>query len=195
MSAGDWVIVGVLLISVLQAASQGFFLEVFSLAGVVLGFLLASWEYPVVAGWLTFINPSWVAEIVGFFAIFLCVMILSGVIGRIVSWAVREAGLRWADRVLGGAFGLVRGFLVVTVVVLGMAAFAPTSQLLARSNMAPYFLVLGRAASWLTPSDVRARVRQGIEVLHRGKVMTDDSKPSAGSPTGTDKKQSAASGN
>lgn len=169
MSTGDWLFVALLVLSVLVAAAQGFFLEVFSLAGVVLGFLFASWEYPLVAGHLTFINPPWAANIVAFFLLFVAITILAGIIGRIVSWAMKKAGLRWIDRVLGAAFGLVRGLLVITVVVMATAAFAPDAQWLAKSQTAPYFLVVGRAASWLAPSEVRNKVREGIDVLQSGK--------------------------
>ena len=49
---------------------------------------------------------------------------------------------------------------------MGMTAFAPTSKLLADSQLAPYFLVVGRAAIWLAPSELRARFYQGLDLLH-----------------------------
>jgi len=193
MSAGDWVIIAVLLLSTVLAISQGFFLEVFSLAGVVVGFLLASWDYSLVSSHLGFINPPWVADLTGFMIIFVLVVILAGTIGRIASWGIKQAGLRWIDRALGGAFGLLRGALVVTVIVMAMAAFAPQSAWLAKSNLAPYFLVAGRAASWLTPAQVRNRVRDGVEMLHKGKLV-EDAKVPAGSSSEPDKKQVAPGG-
>jgi membrane protein required for colicin V production len=177
MSTGDWFFAAVMLLSVLVAAAQGFFLEIFSLAGVVIGFLLAAWEYSAIAGRLTFINPSWVADIVGFFVLFVAVTLLAGAIGRIVSWIVKEAGLRWVDRVLGAAFGMVRGLVVITVIVMATAAFAPNAQWLRQSQTAPYFLVAGRAASWLAPAEVRNRVREGVELIESGKNSIDAKQP------------------
>ena len=194
MSAGDWVIVAILLLSTAVALAQGFFQEVFSLAGVVLGFLLACWEYPLLAGHFSFIDQPWVADIVAFFVIFVVTVILAGTIGRIVSWGMKQAGLRWIDRLLGGAFGLVRGALVVMVIVMATAAFAPQSDWLARSNLAPYFLVAGRAASWLAPAEVRNRVRDGVEMLHRGKSNLENAKGPAGSSTEPDRKQATPGG-
>ena len=193
MSAGDWIIVAALVFSVVVAAAQGFFLEVFSLAGVVVGFLLASWEYSVVAARLAFINPPWAADVVGFFIVFVVIAILAGGIGRVVSWGMKQVGLRWVDRVLGAAFGLVRGLLIVTVVVMVTAAFAPNALWMSRSQMAPYFLVAGRAASWLAPSEVRHKVSEGIEVLHTGKRTFEAVKP-AGSSTEPEPKSSASTG-
>jgi len=194
MSTGDWFFAAIIVLSVLVAAAQGFFLEVFSLAGVVVGFLLAAWEYTTVAGWMTFINPPWAANIVAFFVVFTAVSILAGAIGRIVSWAVREAGLRWVDRVLGAAFGIVRGLLVITVIVMATAAFAPNAEWLRQSQTAPYFLVIGRGASWLAPSEVRNRVREGMDLLHAGKQKAEESKKPDGSSPVPDEKKSAVGG-
>jgi membrane protein required for colicin V production len=181
MSIGDWLFAVIIVLSILVAAAQGFFIEVFSLAGVVVGFLLAAWEYTRVAGWMTFINPPWAADIVAFFVIFVAVTILAGAIGRIASWGMKQAGLRWVDRVLGAAFGVVRGLLVVTVIVMATAAFAPNALWLRQSQTAPYFLVVGRGASWLAPAEVRNRVHEGIDLLHNGKQKVEESQRPAGS--------------
>jgi membrane protein required for colicin V production len=194
MNIGDWIFAAVIVISVLVAAAQGFFLEVFSLAGVVVGFLLAAWEYTRVAAWMTFINPPWAANLVAFFVIFVAVSILAGAIGRIASWGMKQVGLRWVDRVLGAAFGVIRGLLVVTVIVMGTAAFAPNAQWLRQSQTAPYFLVVGRGASWLAPAEVRNRVREGMDLLHSGKQKVEESKQPVGNSPEPGEKRSAVGG-
>jgi membrane protein required for colicin V production len=80
---------------------------------------------------------------------------------------VQEAGLSFFDRILGGALGLVRGSLMVAVVLMSMAAFTPSSHWLEGSQLAPYFLVVGRAAIWVAPSELRARFYQGLDLLRR----------------------------
>ncbi|HLH09422.1 MAG TPA: CvpA family protein [Terriglobales bacterium] len=183
MSLADWLIVAAIVLSCAQAAAQGFFTEAFALAGTVVGFLLAAWEYPWISdSLLSSVNPRWVADIVGFFVIFIAVVLLAGIAGRITSWAVREAGLKWMDRFLGAVFGLLRGLLVVIVVCLATAAFAPGARWLSNSSMAPYFLAVGRAATWLTPGEIRSRVHEGIEVLHRAKDQAQDAAKPKPSP-------------
>ncbi|HKT69179.1 MAG TPA: CvpA family protein, partial [Terriglobales bacterium] len=119
MTGVDWVIVVVVVLSMALAAKEGFFYEVFSLAGVVVGYVLAAWEYGHVAGWFSpYTRAQWVAEIGGFLLIFIAVLALASLAGRITRWAMREVGLRWFDRLLGAAFGLLRGVLVIAVVVL-----------------------------------------------------------------------------
>src|ERR1035438_1678854 len=98
----DWVILLIILLSVLQAIAQGFFYEFFSLAGVIVGYLLAAWEYPRAAVWYArYVNSQWAADIAGFFTIFFVVVLLAGVVGRIARWAVHGLGRARFPRLLG----------------------------------------------------------------------------------------------
>jgi membrane protein required for colicin V production len=168
MNAADWIIVVAVLLSVAQAASAGFFKEAFGIAGLVIGYLLAAWQYYRVAEHFSpYLKSMWLGEIAGFLVIFFGVMILAGIAGRITHWAVKEAGLSFFDRLLGGALGLLRGALVVAIVLVGMAAFTPTSKWLENSALAPYFMVAGRAAIWVAPSELRGRFYQGLDLLRQ----------------------------
>jgi len=169
MNALDWIILVVLLFSALLAAAQGFFFEMICLAGAVFGFLLASWGYGKLAPWFVqYVKAPAFADLAGFLAIFLSVVLLAGAMARITRWMVHEAGLRSVDRVLGAAFGFVRGMVIVTAGLLAITAFAPESEELAGSQLAGYFLVAGRGASWLAPADVRQKFRAGINRLRGG---------------------------
>ena len=180
MNGADWLIIAVVLVSGLLAASQGFFCELFSLAGVIAGYLLAAWEYAVVAAWYgPYVSSPWVANVAGFLTIFLVVVLLAGIAGRLARWAMKEAGLRWFDRVLGAAFGLVRGVLIVTVIAFAVASFSPGATWLAKSEIAPYLLVLARAGSWVVPGQVRQQFRGGLEVLRQAREGKTGSMPPA----------------
>ena len=185
MNVADWAILAVIIVSVLVAASQGFFYEVFSLAGVVIGYLLAAWEYRAVAALFEpYVNSQSAANVAGFLTIFLAVVVLAGVAARLARWAISGVGLRWFDRLLGAAFGLARGVLLVTVFVMAFTAFAPGSQALANSSIAPYLLVIGRAASWLAPSQVRHQFRAGVEAVRAIREKDAGRKPPAPSQSG-----------
>jgi membrane protein required for colicin V production len=180
MNVVDWVIVGAILLSIVMAASQGFFFEMISLAGAVLGYLLASWQYQRIGDWLgSYVKNVWAGEITGFFVIFLAVVIAAGVIARVARWAMKEAGLSWFDRFLGAAFGVLRGSLIVAVLLVGMTSFAPNSRLLTGSELAPYFLVVGRAAIWVAPYELRARFFQGLDILRDARQQPHQAAPAA----------------
>ncbi|HEY3926785.1 MAG TPA: CvpA family protein [Candidatus Koribacter sp.] len=166
MTLLDWTILLVIVFSTAIAAAQGFVKEIFSLAGALVGYLLAAWEYPKVAVWYAnYVSSTWVADIAAFLTIFLLVVVLAGALARIVNWAVSGVGLGWFDRTLGAIFGAVRGIAVSAVIVMAMAAFVPNSPVLRHSSLAPYFLVLSRTASWIAPADLRNRFRQGVVLI------------------------------
>jgi membrane protein required for colicin V production len=97
-------------------------------------------------------------------------MVVAGVLGKIVRWAMKEAGLSVIDRFLGGVLGLVRGCLLVSIVLVGMTAFTPTSRWLQGSSTAPYFLVVGRAVIWVAPSELRLQFFKGLDYLRKAQA-------------------------
>jgi membrane protein required for colicin V production len=168
MTPADWVICVVLLLNVITAAMQGFFSEALTLAGLVVGYIVAAWKYRVIALWLeSFLKNAWLAEIVGFLIIFFAIVLLFGLAARVARWLMKQSGLSGLDRFLGAILGLLKGGLMVAVILMGMTAFTPTSKLLENSQLAPYFLVAGRAAIWVAPSELRLRFFQGLDLLHQ----------------------------
>ena len=70
LNIADWIILLVILISVIQAASSGFFQEAFGIAGLVFGYLIAAWQYRNLGGhFVADIDAHWSSEIVAFLAI------------------------------------------------------------------------------------------------------------------------------
>src|ERR1051326_1939946 len=120
MNWADVGIVVVILLSVLLAAAHGFFFEIFSLAGTVVGYLLAAWGYTRVAPLIEpYVKTPWVANIAGFLVIFLAVTLLASIIGRVMRATMKEVGLRWFDRILGAN---IAGFLVIFLAVTLLAS-------------------------------------------------------------------------
>jgi membrane protein required for colicin V production len=171
MSLIDWAIIAVILVSVLVAAAQGFFFEIFSLAGTVVGYLLAAWEYWRLAPWFApYVKSQSIANIAAFVTIFAFVVVIAKIAGRLSRWAIEEVGLRWVDRVLGGGFGLVRAIVVITVLVMAVTTFMPESKWLETSELSRYFLLSARSASWLAPSDVRNKFKEGVAFVRKTRM-------------------------
>ena len=183
MSVADWVILVFLIFSVVGAAIEGFFHAAFSLAGLFAGYLLAAWQYRRVAEWFEpYLKSERVGEIAAFLFIFLAVLIVFGLAGRLARWAMKKVGLSGIDRVLGAVLGLVRGALIVAIVLMAVTAFAPATWL-NQSQLAPYFLVGGRAAIWLAPSELRQRFYQGMDYLRRAPSAFDSVHPKPATPS------------
>ncbi len=168
MTLADWIICALVLVNVITAAMQGFFSEALSMAGLIVGYIVAAWQYRRLAEWFEkFFKNEWLAEILGFLIIFFAILLLFGVAARIARWVMKQSGLSGFDRFLGAILGLLKGGLMVAVILMGMTAFEPTSKLLQNSQLAPYFLVMGRAAIWIAPSELRARFYQGLDLIHQ----------------------------
>ncbi|MFZ0798257.1 MAG: CvpA family protein [Terriglobales bacterium] len=184
MSIADWIIFGFLVFSVTAAAIEGFFHEAFALVGLVVGYLLAAWQYHRLADWFApHLKSPWIGEIAGFLIIFLAVLIVAGLAGRIARWAMKKAGLSAIDRLLGAVLGLLKGALVVAIVLTAVAAFAPAAKWLSGSQLAPYFLVGGRAAIWLAPPELRHRFYQGLDYMRQVHSATDKMQPQSSEPS------------
>lgn len=169
MTALDWLILFIVGASVLLALSQGFIVEVFSLGGAVVGLMGAAWGYPI----LTPMFQNWVkltavAHLLSFLTIFFALFFALGVAGRLLSHAAKETGLRWIDRMMGAAFGLVRGIVLATLLVFAFATFYPGGRLIADSAFSRRLLGLAQVASWFVPAEVRERFHQGAAQLRQG---------------------------
>jgi membrane protein required for colicin V production len=179
MNALDWLILALLMFSALLAAAQGFFFEIISLSGAVGGFLLAAWGCGKMAPWfLPYVKSQAVAQLAAFLAIYFGVIVLAGTLARIVRWMIHESGFRWADRLLGAAFGFIRGAVIVTAGLLALTAFVPQSQELAGSSLASHFLLAGRGASWLAPADIRKKFHEGMNLLRGNSAPGTEKKSS-----------------
>lgn len=178
MTIVDWVIAIVLVASILTAAKAGLIVEVFSLAGLIVGLLLASWDYQKLTPWFgSWIHSPALVDVLSFVAIVVATLIVAGIAGRIVRWSVKSIGLGWADRLAGAAFGFVKGCVVVTIAVMVTAAFWPRATWLRQSRLAPEFLSMARWAAVVTPPDLGDRIRSGVVVLR--KAEPDWMKPAA----------------
>ena len=167
MGVTDWIITAVLILSVLQAARRGFFVESFSLAGIVVGIGVASWNYTRLEPWFErWIHTEALAETASFLTIALLVMLAAGLAGRLIRWMMRTVGLGWADRLLGAVFGLIKGGILVTLGVLVVVAFWPGSSALQGSRLGPYFLAAARQGMIASPAQLREKVQYGARLLH-----------------------------
>lgn len=169
LTALDWLILFIVGASVLLALSQGFLVEMFSLGGAVLGLVGASWGYPVLTPFFqAFVKLTALAQLLSFLTIFFVLFVAMGVTGRMLSRAAKETGMRWADRMMGAGFGLVRGLAVAAVLVLAFATFYPEGRIITNSAFGRPLLGLARAASWLAPAELRQRFQQGATRIRGG---------------------------
>ena len=119
----DWIFVAVLVISLIVGAWRGLVYELLSLVNWIAAFVLAQWLAPDVAHYLPLSNATEVVRYgAGFVVVFVVALFAGGLLAFWVRKLVDAAGLRPVDRVLGAAFGVARGVVVLLAlaVVAGM---------------------------------------------------------------------------
>jgi membrane protein required for colicin V production len=162
----DWAIVIVMAMSVLAGLQQGFFRSFCSLGGLLLGLVLAAWNYARVAALLKpLVRIEPVADTIGFILIALFVMGLASLIGTILAKALHKVGLGCLDSLAGGAFGLFQGALLVTLCIMAALAFFPRAHWLAEGKLPKHFFGACHLGTNMSPAELAKRVREGLRSL------------------------------
>lgn len=119
MTAIDYAVFLILAVSVLLGVMRGFVREVLSLAAWIAAFWSANLFSPALSSMLPkAVSGEPIRIMVAFVAIFLGTLILAALFTKLLSSFVKRIGLGWVDGMLGFAFGLARGGLIVLVLVL-----------------------------------------------------------------------------
>jgi membrane protein required for colicin V production len=122
------------------------------------GMLFAFWFYGIPAGWLHgyFISMT-VCNLLGFFVVFFAFVIAGALVARILSNLFKWTGLSWLNRLLGAAFGFVRGSLIAIVFVAVLLAFTskPLPHWMVDSQVLPYAIDGSHWISELAPATIK----------------------------------------
>jgi membrane protein required for colicin V production len=166
MNLFDCLLIAVLAYSTIVAFLRGIILELFSLAGLIAGILLAAWNYKHAATMLeTLITTPAIAEIVAFLLIVIGIMVLSTLIGKALNRTAHAIGLGFFDRLMGALFGFGRGCLFGVAILMAIAAFLPHSAWIANSRLSSYFLAGAHAVSFVVPHDLQQQILNGAQQL------------------------------
>ena len=162
----DIVLGVILLASVVGAAFNGLTKELLRIASLVVGLLVAMWGYGVLAGYLAqWISDAKTASVVAFVLLFIGCVLAGALLAQLLSGLWSIAGLGVFDKLLGAAFGALRGLLLAAVLLLMLVAFQPfgnTAELIGDSRIAPVVLNLARTAAVLAPEALREAFRDGL---------------------------------
>jgi membrane protein required for colicin V production len=166
MELVDWAIVMVMVFAVLGGLTQGFFRSAFSLGGLLLGLVLAAWNYARIAALLKpLLRIDAVADTIAFLLIALIVMALANMIGNVLAKTLHRMGLGCLDGLAGAVFGFLQGALLVTLAILVTIAFYPKAHWLAEARLPKMFFGACHLSTHMSPHELAERVRQGLKTL------------------------------
>ena len=119
MNWADYLIILLIALSVLIGLWRGLLREVISLVTWIAAFAIAFLFAEDGAAHLTpYLDTPSLRVAAAFGGLFLATLLLGGLVGIVASQLVDYTGLTGTDRVLGMAFGLGRGVVVIAMLVL-----------------------------------------------------------------------------
>lgn len=168
MTVVDWIIVVILAGSVLAGIAQGFLRSIFSLGGLILGLIVAAWNYDRIARFLQpILHNQSVSNAIGFILVAILVAAICATIGILLSKVFKKIGLGCLDSLAGAIFGFFQGALLVTVFILITVAFFPDTEWLTQSRLPRYFFSACHLSTHISPSGLSALVREDLNRLER----------------------------
>ena len=123
----DAVIGAILLALFVRGLFRGLVKELFALAAVLAGWLVAS-RYHLAAGSLIGIRPegeALVARAILFVVVFLLTAVLVRLVGHAAHKLLSDSPLGWLNRLLGGAAGIAFGVILLGVILLVVLTYFP----------------------------------------------------------------------
>jgi membrane protein required for colicin V production len=124
----DWTLLAVLAASVIVGIVRGLLFECLSLAGWVVAWFVAQGSSPLLAAQLPFGTPGSALNLgAAFLLAFLCALVVWALLARLLRLLIHATPLSVPDRLLGAAFGALRGgvLLLALATVVGLT---PASQ-------------------------------------------------------------------
>ena len=168
MNLLDGIVAVILVASVALAARKGFVKELLGLGSLVVGFLLGAWFYRAAAEpFKEVVKSENAALFLGFAVVFLGTLF----VGILAIWLAQKllkfAKIQWFDRLLGAAFGFIRGWVLGSIFFLALTSFGLQSDRVKSSQLAPYFLPGARVMAVLVPYELRARFMVGYSAVEK----------------------------
>ena len=144
MTGFDLLLIAVIVASALLALIHGIIKEIFSLAAWIVGLGAAILLAGPVGNWFPpdMLGVPHLRYVVAFLLILVGVLIIGAAVGTLLKSGAKAIGLGLLDRLLGAAFGVLRGALIAMIVVLVFGSTAMAREpWFARSTLVPHLLV------------------------------------------------------
>jgi membrane protein required for colicin V production len=166
MNGLDWIVVAVLAISVISGFARGLVRTLFGLLGWILAAVVAfRFSDDVGNALLGSIHNTALRTALAMMVLFLLVGLVAGAAGAVCARMIRAVGLGVGDRVLGAAFGAVRGlaFVMLAAVAAGFTGL-PSSLTWRNSFFGPRLEAWALELRPLLPESVAALIHFGTEI-------------------------------
>jgi len=156
----DIFIIAIIAAGFLYGFLKGFISEVFALAGLVTGFLIAmKYSFFIEPYILPFVKKEVFAVVVSFVLLFLVTAAVIVLIGIFFKKAIKFVHLSWLDRIVGGTFGIVKGVIIAGLISLLIFVFFPGGKAFTKqSTLGRHTIDIVRITIYLLPEKVQKKL-------------------------------------
>lgn len=118
MTSFDYLALAIIGISIILSVMRGLLIEVLSFMGWVAAFFVAKTYASQVMPMMPADIPTEPMRILAaFLVLFFATLLVASLLGIALSAIFKRIGLGWLNRLLGAAFGLARGLLIICILV------------------------------------------------------------------------------
>jgi membrane protein required for colicin V production len=172
MTFFDFLVLALVASSVVSGAMRGIVRALLTGAALLAGLFIAAQGYEAVGAilrGLKLVESSAAANAGGFLLIVVAALVGGFVAGRLIKGGLQHVRLEWFDRVLGGAFGLLRGWAVCSILYLALTAFPVSIDSVTEARTAPILAQGAEFLSFFTSQEVRTRFYESYSDLMNSK--------------------------
>jgi membrane protein required for colicin V production len=166
----DLLVVIVIGSSVVTGLAAGFARVGIGFLAAIFGVVFGFWFYGIPADWVhRYLHSAALSNLIGFLLIFWAILAIGALFAKITSKLFKWTGLSWLDRLLGGAFGMVRGALIAVVMIAVLLAFTPKPlpNWMVKSEVLPYAMEASNVIASLAPNAIKDAFRESMLELRR----------------------------
>jgi len=124
----DYVVIGLVLLSMALGFWTGFIWQFVRIAGLVASVWVSWLYYPTVSGYLSSTVPLAVSDVIAAAAVFVATLMVCYLMAFLFHDLINALKPEMPDRLLGAAFGLIKGVMLVGFIAFVMLRFLPAGS-------------------------------------------------------------------
>lgn len=160
----DILLLVIIAVTVIIGAIRGFLRQIIGILAVVTGLILAIRFYPLGSQIFAFVRNEVLAQLLGFFLIFVVILCVGWMINILLAKVVKGP-LKSLNHFLGAGLGLVKGILICSIVVFGLLVFPVNTRALEESQLTPYCIVIAETAYGLIPQELKDKFNEAYQEI------------------------------
>ena len=167
MAVLDVVMILIMGFCLIRGIFRGLIKEISSLVGVLAGYYAAYTYYGYPAKLLSkWLSDTGYINLLSFFIIFCLVFLTISILGVIIKYLLNISFLGWVDRICGAGFGLIKGVLIASILLVALTAFLPKgTPVVKKSFLAPHVAIVSETMVKVVPKQMKQPFNVNLKEL------------------------------